>query len=355
MAVPDAAVVVQAGERRLARLESLRAIAALGVLIGHAWGFVHQFGPDALATFGARVIYGGGFGVFLFFVLTGYLLFWPFVRRDYGDGTPVALAGYARNRVLRILPLYFVAVAVPIVLSGDAGDLRLWARFGLLAQNFSADTVAHGVNPVLWSVIVEVHFYVLLPLLAAGLAVLARGSRGRAALLVAALGGLGLAVRLITVVAPVLPSPLWVYNLPANFVFFVPGMLLALLRLELEQRPRALGSSALWMAASGAVWLVVFADYDLQPLAAVAGFLLVGSCCLPLQESRARRALDARPLAALGVASYSLYVWGGLVQERFPDSAAGQLVAVPVALAVAAVSYRLVERPFLALRQRWSG
>jgi peptidoglycan/LPS O-acetylase OafA/YrhL len=61
----------------MARVESLRAIAALGVCSAHAWGLGHNYGVSAHATFLGRVIYGGGYGVFFFFGLSGYLLFWP--------------------------------------------------------------------------------------------------------------------------------------------------------------------------------------------------------------------------------------------------------------------------------------
>src|SRR5690349_17938475 len=82
--------IVQAGEHRLARLESLRALAAIGVAVGHAWGLAHGYNADQTqGSYLARVLFGGGFGVFLFFALTGYLLFWPFARRHFGGGAPV--------------------------------------------------------------------------------------------------------------------------------------------------------------------------------------------------------------------------------------------------------------------------
>ena len=101
--------VDQAGEQRLARIESLRALAALGVLAGHAWGAHYAFGRGAMRSLPARTIFGGGFGVFVFFALSGYLLYRPLVDGDVRRRR-VDLRRYAINRVLRTLPLYYAVV-----------------------------------------------------------------------------------------------------------------------------------------------------------------------------------------------------------------------------------------------------
>jgi peptidoglycan/LPS O-acetylase OafA/YrhL len=358
--------VLQAGERRLARVESLRAVAALGVALGHAWGLSHDYTRELThGTYIARIMLGGGFGVFLFFALSGYLLFWPFARRHFGGGAPIDLGRYAMNRAVRILPLYFFAVIVLLTLQEHGGTAEQWWRFMLLAENFSLDTVGK-VDGALWSLVVEVHFYILLPLIAAATAALARGSRLRAAIFLLGLGAISFALRTIFVAWADPPSPLWRYNFPTTFFFFVPGMALALLRLELEERrPRwlagPLGASGPWFLASAVVWFAIFYRYSLSSLAALASFLMLGACVLPLRESIARRLLDWRPLAAIGVVSYSLYVWHSRVQvhlvgiDGFPqDPAAVILLTLPASVAVAFISYRVVEAPFLRLRRRWS-
>ena len=358
--------VVQAGEHRLARVESLRGLAALAVAVGHAWGLGHGYKLDqTTGSYFGRIVFGGGFGVFLFFALSGYLLFWPFARRWFGGADPIDLRRYALNRAVRILPLYYVAVILLLLIQEHGGSGEQWWRFMLFAENFSVRTVG-TVDGVLWSLVVEVQFYVLLPLLALVTARIARGSRGWAAAFLSLLGAISLAAWIAKVQAPTHPSPLWRYNLPATFFYFVPGMLLALVRLRLEERPPrwlkgTLGASGSWLAASAVLWLVVFYQYDLAPLIVVASFLAIGACVLPLRESAARRMLDWRPLAAVGVASYSLYIWHTRVQEHivrldgFPHGTlAIMLITLPLSIAVALLSYRVVEAPFLRLRRRWS-
>jgi peptidoglycan/LPS O-acetylase OafA/YrhL len=120
------------------------------------------------------------------------------------------------------------------------------------------------------------------------------------------------------------------------------------------------------LAAAVLLWsLFVWKELDSGAigLLAIAAFLAVGSCVLPLSRDRVMAVLEWRPLAVLGIASYSLYVlhvpivnWlskksiagtGGLHLVRFGA------VAVPLCCAVALLSYAVIERPFLRLRRRW--
>ena len=100
-----------------------------------------------------------------FFALSGYLLFWPFVRRDYGSGGAIDLRRYALDRALRILPLYYFAVALLLVVNEGGGNLTQWWRFATGTPSFFKDTVGTVDGPM-WSLMVELQFYALLPLLA---------------------------------------------------------------------------------------------------------------------------------------------------------------------------------------------
>src|SRR3954471_3733418 len=350
----------QAGEERLARFESLRALAALGVLAGHAWGLHHAYGLSGYDTLPERLVYGGGYGVFVFFALSGYLLFRPLARAAFGAGERIDLAGYARNRALRILPLYYVVAGVLFVLEGGGGSFGEWVRFATFTQNFFSGTVL-DLDAPMWSLIIEVQFYALLPLVALGLAWVTRRRVGAAAAVLVAFGLAGVVLRLWLLKRRDIADPRVVYSLATTSFFFVPGMLLALARVRGSaiRLPGVLGSSDAWAAASVAAWLVVLDRFDVEPLAAVASFLTLGALALPLRPGRFVALLDARVLALVGVASYSLYLWHLPLVESVGRHVSIGLpamfgIAVPLSIALAFVSYRLVEAPFLRLRRRWA-
>ena len=361
----SAPVVRQAGERRAARIESLRALAALGVLVGHAWGWSHGYNPAAIyGTYHGRLILSGGFGVYLFFALSGYLLYLPFARGAFGDRGPVRLGRYAANRALRILPLYYVVMAVYLALASHAVQTQWW-RYALFLQNFSGHTV-NKVDPPVWSLIVEVQFYVLLPLFAWLVAKSARRSLRRATVVVAALGLVAFLVRFATV-THAHESTVWRYSLPATCIFFFPGFLLAHLRVYLDRHQprwttrRVIGSSNLWFVGGVGAWLVVAYRYNLDIAMLTSSALLLGACALPLRQGRIVRLLDGRLIAGLGAASYSLYLWHGPIIERLskqswmPEGFLPLLiVGLIVCCTIAVVSYHLIESPFLRLRRSWS-
>jgi peptidoglycan/LPS O-acetylase OafA/YrhL len=172
-------------------------------------------------------------------------------------------------------------------------------------------------------------------------------------------------VRLGAVTSAHPADPRWQYSLPATFVFFVPGMLLAVLETQWEsvapRLRRGLLTPWAWFAAGVALWLVVTWRYDLDVLLVPAAFVMVGSVVLPMRRGVVHRVLEWRPLAAVGVASYSLYLWHFPIVTHVgtaswaPHDYTGLLVVcVPFSVAVALVSYRVVEAPFLRLRRAWA-
>ena len=353
------ATVDQAGERRSATVESVRALAALGVLAGHVYGVQHGF-TAPLGTYWGRLMLGGGLGVWLFFALTGYLLYRPFARHGLGRGGAVDLRRYALNRALRILPLYYAVVILLLPLTGRDLGFAGAVRFATLTETFSTRTVDRVDGPV-WSLVVEVIFYCLLPLLAIAVAWVARGSAVRALAALLVLGAVALAVRDLTVGPGTATT--WRYSVPATFVFFVPGMVLAVVETAWAERVRRLpgvvGSSTAWLLLAAGLWLLACEDYSRNTVVLAAAGATVGGCVLPLQPGRLTSALRWRPLAALGVASYSLYLWHLPIVERLPALGGGPfavrlVVAVAVCALVALVSYRVVEEPFLRRRRRWA-
>jgi peptidoglycan/LPS O-acetylase OafA/YrhL len=123
-----------------------------------------------------------GLGLSLFFALSGFLLYRPFARALLCDSPWPDLRRYARNRWLRILPAYLVilvvlTVLVPggqlrtpdgeMVLGSLRSDPELLLRNLALIHNLSPSSLLTGIGPA-WSLTVELCFYVVLPLVAAG-------------------------------------------------------------------------------------------------------------------------------------------------------------------------------------------
>jgi peptidoglycan/LPS O-acetylase OafA/YrhL len=365
-------VIDQAGELRSVRVESLRAIGVLGVLVAHALGWANYYGPEiGQGAVQRAVALGTQAGPFLLFVLSGCLLYGPFARRDLGYGDPINLRRYVLNRALRVLPLYYAVLLVLFVFQERGGTPKKWAIYASFSQNFVASP-NFQVNRVMWYMVIEIHFYVLLPLLAFLLARASGGSRGRAAFLLGTLGFASFVFFLFAWHLDPTPNPFWRFSLLSTFFFLAAGMLLALIRISWEERrPRWLrgppASADLWIAASVALCAVsIFGQYSLPSMNAMViillvSVLLVGACVLPLRTGPLVRALEWRPLAVVGVASYSLYLWHDPILKALAKSSwapagfAGLLtVGLPLCCLAAFVSYALVEAPFLRLRRRWA-
>jgi peptidoglycan/LPS O-acetylase OafA/YrhL len=362
--------------RRAAGLDGLRALAALSVLCFHAWlyGFPH---PSAVArnSLFDKVMFEARLGLVFFFVLSGYLLYRAFARAALtGDGR-VDVRRYARRRFARIVPAYYVATVGAIALLWGAAStpgVRLPAAsslplFAVFGQNYSFDTIMR-LNPVTWTLCVEVVFYMLLPLL--GAVAWRRGPRSWRfqAALVGSLIPLGL------VWNQLVHDQAWGIiaskALPAYLPYFAFGMLLALWSERRRERAAAargprptaalviggfaiVAADAYWhaTAAPRAVneWLAVLAD-----IPAGLGFALVVAAAVA-GGGVATRWMSVRPLAWVGLVSYGIYMWHVpliLFARRIgamPDSYPLRLLVVlgPVLL-VAAASWYLVERPLIA-------
>ena len=152
---------------RFPLMDSLRAIAALSVFVYHL-AFVLGWFDEGLA---GRYLRELNLGVSIFFVLSGFLLYRPFVAaRVEGEPSP-ALVPYAIRRVARIVPAYWVAltiIAIWLPVSGVFTAEGIVTYYGFL-QAYDPDTITGGIGQA-WTLTVEVSFYILLPILALGAA-----------------------------------------------------------------------------------------------------------------------------------------------------------------------------------------
>ena len=193
------------GERgRSAALDGVRGLAALSVLVYHVWLYT-QAHPDATNRTGwlDYPLHELRLGLVAFFVLSGFLLYRPWLRAALGETATPRLGSYLLRRAARVVPAYYLALAgsvallwnldaVPGVRIPAATDIPLFAVF---AENFF-DGPLMSLDPPMWTLSVEVSFYLALPL--AGWAALrAAGGRLRQAAVPLALLAIGVGWNLL--------------------------------------------------------------------------------------------------------------------------------------------------------------
>jgi acetyltransferase len=356
------------GTARLGALDGLRGLAALGIVVLHVWMFDHgdahsRFDPQSALDMAINEL---RLGVVLFFVLSGFLLYRPFLAAAHGERPFPALRAYAARRAARLLPAYWFALAGSYMLlawlqhplRATAGELPVFLMFG---QNYLAETAKH-LDPPMWSLAVEVSFYAALPLV--GFLALRAGPRRAAQL--ALCGGLALAGIAYTALSIVRAWP-WTATatLPIHLTEFAAGMAVAVLlhRRGLSRRAGfaliAVGAAlvvgdALWHELTAGVRA---AQCILRDLPAALGFALVVAAvaAAPLRN----RALVAAPVRALGTLSYAIYLWHYLAimylraRGEWPAEMAEALgLTLALTLPVAALSWFVIERPALRRARR---
>ena len=227
-----------AGPDRVASLTGVRAVAALLVVATHA---AYTTGKYIEGYFGL-VCSRMEMGVPIFFVLSGFLLFRPWVKAVARGGPDPSVRSYAWHRVRRIMPAYVVTVLIAYGIyhfrtAGPnpghtwIGFLRKITLTQIYTFNYLFGFLHQGLTQM-WSLAVEASFYVILPLLAyLLLAVLCR-RQWRPRLLLAGIGGLALitpAWLILVHLATSVPngSRLW---LPTYLIWFLAGMSLTVLQ-----------------------------------------------------------------------------------------------------------------------------
>jgi peptidoglycan/LPS O-acetylase OafA/YrhL len=311
---------------RIPALDGLRGIAIAAVLLFHATGW-----PA-----------GGGLGVTLFFVLSGFLITTLLLERDE------SMTMFWKRRARRLVPALFAMLAAYLVITGDVAPTLVGATYGMnILGAYGGDT---GDIGHLWSLSIEEQFYLVWPIV---LLVLVRKHR-RAALAVTLLG-----------LALVTARSSWIYLDADSFDFdtwkriwygsdtavapILVGCGIALLPWRRFPSGYALPA------------LVGFLALSLIPMSAYAlpGALLVASIvCAVLVASAAGDPgwLGARPVVFVGQISYSAYVWHALVFLLLGVETTRwgvmSLPAIAATILVAYASYRFIEQPFLRGRSR---
>ncbi len=315
-------------------LDGLRGIAVLLVLFEHA----------GVPVFGT----GGTVGVTLFFVLSGYLITSLLVAEIQETGRIDFIAFYTR-RALRLLPALYallVVLAILLVLGLLPERAVAHANYGMIFLSvifYAANwfyMAGYGLMVLghTWSLAVEEQFYIFWPVLL--LATLRLGRQRLALLLV-------LVAMAITPWREILMIRGDTAHVLAGFDTHADALMLGCAVALLEPKyPAVVG----WLGIAGILLLSTAWEFGPSPIFAQLSLVTMATVASTAAVAACPKALTWRPLAAVGKISYGLYLWHGIIvwyQAPWP-------VTVAVSFAAAIASWFLVERPFLALKRRFS-
>jgi len=346
----------------------MRACAAVGVVVTHV---AFQTGHTGGVT--GRLFGRFDLAVAVFFALSGFLLWRGHAAAARGLRSRPPTGHYLRSRIVRIMPGYLVAVVVILTLLPDAkADLTVWLANLSLTQIYVPLTLTAGLTQM-WSLSVEVAFYLALPFIA----LLARRLPVRARIpAIVALALASLAWGLIPYDAPFGVNPMnWP---PAFFSWFAAGMVLAELTVSpvglMHRLARRRVVMALITLAAFAVAASPLAGREgLQPgsigqvtLKTAMGAVVAGALLAPLVLDRPdtpHRILGSPLMVTLGRWSYGLFIWHlAALWMVFPiigefafngHMPVVLVLTVVFGFAIAAVSYALIESPCRNALRRW--
>lgn len=330
----DSRAVPTSLAERIRPADGLRGLAALAIVAHHAsFASGKTFDDGFVADINSRL----DVGVPIFFALSGFLLFEPFVRRILDGVEFPSLFRFWRRRFVRIFPAYWVALAIQLLIG--AVSVIGFGGFLLnvtLTQIYAGRYAVSGISQS-WSLATEIGFYALLPFVAILGRRLCRGRPAMQAIVV--LVGLNLSFIALSTVTRLAFAALdlpgeanYKYVVFANADYFAVGMIFACLVVAARRSPTyaalldtmfrrpgwwyAASFAALWFTATqlGVPRGLVTGSGEVE-MARQVGYFVVAVCavgpavCAPADGSWSGRFLGSRPLVFLGVTSYGMYLW----------------------------------------------
>jgi peptidoglycan/LPS O-acetylase OafA/YrhL len=319
----------------------VRGLAALAVVYWHVEGYKAQL-PHAINT-------SGRMAVWMFFGISGYVIAYGFLTGRYRIAT-ADLSCFYRNRFLRIYPLFLILSLLAWMTEWTVTGISPLSRGDMPAEFLAWQwTQTYALLGVFWTLGVELHFYLLAPLLIMPFLLPGRWwALGAAAMYAGIVAWCEYAARHYG----------WSWdgrNIVSNLPHFVAGM--AACRYSLGRRSGHTGRAAVLLALAvvllgGINWL-----YHATPgtFWSMRGLLLADVLIVLTVMAHAEMAgwtapAWIGPLTMLGTLSYGIYAWHAYLMKYVPWTADRVVALSLLSIAIAYVSYRVVERP--ALRQK---
>lgn len=342
---------------RFAAIDGLRGIAIIMVTAFHMWRIPGRqsmifAGQDFTPWFEY-----GALGVGLFFVLSGFCLYYPLAKATTNGKQWGSWWHFFTRRAWRIWPAYWISLAVFVPLWASTRVYTFFWEDILTHVSFTHTlfpNTIHSLNGVLWSLGVEWHFYLAFPLLA----ILMRWKPGHVTV-IAIFGTL--AIRYFTHTLPT--YHLWDFSLLGHLSDFVIGMYVAH---RITRGKQLTGELYTVYATIGIAGLLVYPFFFIATTQnshawyeTINGLFWGTICLAALAPGVIQKALSFSPLVFVGTISYSLYLYNYLViyiQPWVPEYATrGSLpwwamTALAVFL-LAVLGYYVVEYPFMRLRE----
>lgn len=344
------------------RLESLRGVAALSVVLFHVLESQATYGLGLISTLGwwqgfpillGQTIFNGGAAVWLFFVLSGFVM-----GANIDTTSPLSFLIYGRfllRRFFRLVPVIAAAIAIVVIVqstfAGEKFSPQRVADFFLLNDL--------SVDPPLWSLKVEIVASIFYPIVLFGIA--RSGLIGKAAWLMAGL-----------FYDSVVAWPIFMRQYAIAFVLglFVPTLGKQLI-VGLGGRRSTLLLPIVFGCFAGSIflWTHKVVSIKLVNVDLAFGAFFIVSWVLFADSHGVGLLLDTRAARYFGRISYSLYVLHqpilSLVVEHISlpllpkpvilNELLTLVVALPISLLAAHVSYELIEKPTLALGRYLTG
>jgi peptidoglycan/LPS O-acetylase OafA/YrhL len=374
VATPAPAVILRSSAKASfyrPELDVVRFFAFLSVFAYHTlyYPLDHLVGrgvPMWLTKLQVGISRGGAYGVDLFFVLSAYLITELLIREKEERGSLDVKSFYIR-RILRIWPLYYffvpLAAFIPFLNPVHAFTLRYLLPFLLLSGNWSTIIFGPPLSAALplWSVSVEEQFYLLWP------PIVARLSRRN--IVYTALGMILLAnaTRVAVLLLHGMGWSVWANTL-ARLDPMAAGILLAVL---LHGGAPKIGYGVRFALIVCGVISIALTGHFAAPwgdglpwLGTLVSYPVVAGACTAIVFAAIGIGVRLRPLEYLGKISYGLYVYHQMciwITDKILHVPNGvlhmclrEVVAFGITVAVSAVSYTVLEKPFLRLKRKFA-